>query len=98
MANSFSRHASPGANSLVASDAVQAATAQAPQLYDCHLDQALLVLVLAMKRARRSPKLRRHRCPTAAITNNRQTPKRTRQCRGMTSVPGRGRRDFEPAT
>jgi hypothetical protein len=35
--------------------------AQAPQLYDCHLDQALLVLVLAMKRARRSPKLRRPR-------------------------------------
>lgn len=31
---------------------------QAPQLYDCHLDQALLVLVLAMRRARRSPKLR----------------------------------------
>jgi len=27
----------------------------APQLYDCHLDQALLVLVLAMKRARRAP-------------------------------------------
>jgi hypothetical protein len=36
--------------------------AQAPQLYDCHLDQALLVLVLAMNRARRSPKLRRPRC------------------------------------
>jgi hypothetical protein len=35
--------------------------AQAPQLYDCHLDQALLVLVLAMKRAQRSPKLRRPR-------------------------------------
>ena len=31
---------------------------QAPPLYDTHLDQALLVLVLAMKRARRSPKLR----------------------------------------
>ena len=30
--------------------------AQAPQLYDCHLDQALLVLVLSMNRARRSPK------------------------------------------
>ena len=30
----------------------------APQLYDCHLDQALLVLSLAMKRARRSPQLR----------------------------------------
>lgn len=37
--------------------------AQAPQLYDCHLDQALLVLVLAMKRARRSPKLRQPRPP-----------------------------------
>ena len=36
---------------------------QAPQLYDTHLDQALLVLVLAMKRARRSPKLRRPRPP-----------------------------------
>ncbi len=36
---------------------------QAPQLYDTHLDQALLVLVLAMKRARRSPKLRRPRQP-----------------------------------
>ncbi len=35
--------------------------AQAPQLYDCHLDQALLLLVLAMNRARRSPKLRRPR-------------------------------------
>jgi hypothetical protein len=35
---------------------------QAPQLYDCHLDQALL-LVLAMKRAQRSPKLRRPRQP-----------------------------------
>ena len=36
---------------------------QAPQLYDTHLDQALLVLVLAMKRAPRSPKLRRPRQP-----------------------------------
>jgi hypothetical protein len=41
--------------------------AQAPQLYDCHLDQALLVLVLAMKRARRSPKLRRPRHPTYPV-------------------------------
>ena len=41
--------------------------AQAPQLYDCHLDQALLVLVLAMKRARRSPKLRRARYPTYPV-------------------------------
>ena len=31
---------------------------EAPQLYDTHLDQALLVLVLAMKRAQRSPRLR----------------------------------------
>lgn len=31
---------------------------QAPQLHDCHLDQALLVIVLAMKRSRRSRKLR----------------------------------------
>ena len=31
---------------------------QAPQLYDCRLDQALLVLVLAIQRARRSPRLR----------------------------------------
>ena len=41
--------------------------AQAPQLYDCHLDQALLVLVLAMKRARRSPKLRRPRHPAYPV-------------------------------
>jgi hypothetical protein len=36
---------------------------QAPQLHDCHLDQALLVLVLAMKRARRSPRLRQPQRP-----------------------------------
>ena len=36
---------------------------QAPQLYDCHLDQALLVLVLSMKRAQRSPNLRQPRHP-----------------------------------
>jgi hypothetical protein len=36
---------------------------EAPQLHDCHLDQALLVLVLAMKRARRSPRLRQCRRP-----------------------------------
>ena len=36
---------------------------QAPQLYDCHLDQALLVLALSMKRARRSSKLRQPRQP-----------------------------------
>jgi hypothetical protein len=37
--------------------------AQAPQLYDCRLDQALLVLVLSMKRAQRSPHLRRRQPP-----------------------------------
>jgi hypothetical protein len=31
---------------------------RAPQLYDCRLDQALLVLGLSIKRARRSPRLR----------------------------------------
>lgn len=31
---------------------------RAPQLYDCRLDQALLVLALSIKRARRSPRLR----------------------------------------
>lgn len=39
------------------------ALGEAPQLHDCHLDQALLVLVLAMKRARRSPRLRQPRHP-----------------------------------
>jgi len=39
--------------------------AQAPQLYDCHLDQALLVL--SMNRARRSPKLRRPRQPAYPV-------------------------------
>ena len=38
-------------------DLVADVLGQAPQLYDCHLDQALLALVLAMKRARRSPRL-----------------------------------------
>jgi hypothetical protein len=41
--------------------------AQAPQLYDSHLDQALLLLVLAMRRAQRSPKLRRPRQSTYPI-------------------------------
>jgi hypothetical protein len=31
---------------------------RAPQLYDCRLDQALLVLALSIKRAQRTPKLR----------------------------------------
>jgi len=39
------------------------ALGRAPQLHDCRLDQALLVLVLAMKRARRSPRLRYLRRP-----------------------------------
>jgi hypothetical protein len=42
----------------IAYDLVADTLREAPQLHDCHLDQALLVLVLAMKRARRSPKLR----------------------------------------
>ena len=39
-------------------DIVADVLGEAPQLYDLHLDQALLVLVLAMRRARRSRKLR----------------------------------------
>jgi hypothetical protein len=31
---------------------------RAPQLYDCRLDQAMLVLALSIQRARRSPRLR----------------------------------------
>jgi len=31
---------------------------QAPQLYDCRLDQAMLVLVWSIQRAQRSPRLR----------------------------------------
>ncbi len=42
----------------LAYDLLAGALGQAPQLYDSHLDQALLLLVLAMKRARHSPKLR----------------------------------------
>jgi hypothetical protein len=37
---------------------VAQALGQAPQLYDCRLDQALLVLELSLKRARRSPQMR----------------------------------------
>ena len=44
-------------------DLVADVLGQAPQLYDLHLDQALLVLVLAMKRARRAPKLHAPRRP-----------------------------------
>ena len=42
----------------LAYDLVAEVLGQAPQLHDVHLDQALLVLILAMKRARRSPRLR----------------------------------------
>jgi len=47
----------------IAYDIVADVLGQAPQLHDCHLDQALLVLVLSMKRDRRSPKLRQPRPP-----------------------------------
>jgi hypothetical protein len=50
-------------NLELAYDLVAESLREAPQLYDCHLDQALLVLVLAMKRARRSRKLRYPRQP-----------------------------------
>jgi hypothetical protein len=43
----------------LAYDFIADAIREAPQLYDCHLDQALLVLVISMKRARRSPRLHR---------------------------------------
>ena len=42
----------------VAYDLVAEVLGQAPQLHDLCLDQALLVLVLAMRKARRSPTLR----------------------------------------
>jgi hypothetical protein len=42
----------------IAHELVADALGQAPQLHDTHLDQALLLLVLAMKRARRSKRLR----------------------------------------
>ena len=42
----------------VAYDIVADILREAPQLHHCHLDQALLVIVLAMQRARRSRKLR----------------------------------------
>lgn len=42
----------------IAYDIVADVLREAPQLHDCHLDQALLVIVLAMKRARRSHRLR----------------------------------------
>lgn len=46
----------------IAYELVADALGQAPVLHDTHLDQALLVLVLAMKRARRS----KHLCPPPA--------------------------------
>lgn len=42
----------------IAYDLVAESLREAPQLHDCHLDQALLVIVLSMKRARRSRGLR----------------------------------------
>ena len=42
----------------IAYDIVADVLRDAPQLHDTHLDQALLVIVLAMKRARRSRSLR----------------------------------------
>jgi hypothetical protein len=42
----------------IAHEMVAEALAQAPQLYESRLDQALLVLALAMKQARRSKQLR----------------------------------------
>jgi hypothetical protein len=47
----------------IAYDIVADVLGEAPQLYDTHLDQALLVLVLAMKRARRSRRMRPSRPP-----------------------------------
>ena len=37
---------------------VAEALGRAPQLHDCRLDQALLVLELSLKRAHRSPQMR----------------------------------------
>jgi hypothetical protein len=37
---------------------VAEALSQAPSLYDCRLDQALLVLSWSIQRARRSPRMR----------------------------------------
>ena len=54
----------------LAFDLVAGCLREAPQLHDCHLDQALLVIVLAMKRARRSRNLR----PPPASPFNRDHP------------------------
>ena len=42
----------------IAHELIADASGQAPQLHDAYLDQALLVLVWAMKRVRRSKPLR----------------------------------------
>lgn len=52
------RHLSVLERLEIAYDIVADTLREAPQLHDCHLDQALLVIVIAMKRARRSRKLR----------------------------------------
>ena len=49
---------------------VAEALGQTPQLYDCRLDQALLVLELSIKRAHRSPQMRLRlppECPEEAF-------------------------------
>jgi hypothetical protein len=45
----------------LAHELVAQALGRAPQLYDCRLDQALLVLGLSIQRARRSPLMRLRR-------------------------------------
>jgi len=42
---------------------VAEALGRTPQLHDCRLDQALLVLELSIKRAQRSPHMRRRPLP-----------------------------------
>lgn len=42
---------------------VAEALGRTPQLYDCRLDQALLVLALSIQRAHRSPQMRRRLPP-----------------------------------
>jgi len=42
----------------IAHQLVAEALGRAPQLHDCRLDQALLVLQLSLKRAQRSPRMR----------------------------------------
>jgi hypothetical protein len=57
----------------IAHNLVSEALCEAPQLYDYHLDQALLVLVLSMRRARRSPRLR-YRSPYRYSPNQSSLP------------------------